>query len=50
MRDAFVRQITARGAAANQEEYGEESFGWLLGEFKKLFNRGTVPKQGNVVE
>jgi hypothetical protein len=46
LRDGWVRQITARAQTqANKEEYGEESFGVAMGEFKRLFNRGSVPKQ-----
>ena len=46
LRDGWVRQITARAQSpANKQEYGEESFGVAMGEFKKLFNRGSVPKQ-----
>jgi hypothetical protein len=46
LRDGWVRQITTRAQSpANKQEYGEESFGVAMGEFKKLFNRGSVPKQ-----
>lgn len=46
LRDGWVRQITVRAQSqANKQEYGEESFGVSMGEFKKLFNRGSVPKQ-----
>lgn len=46
LRDGWVRQITARAQTpTNKVEYGEESFGVAMGEFKKLFNRGSVPKQ-----
>jgi hypothetical protein len=46
LRDGWVRQITARAQSpANKQEYSEESFGTAMGEFKKLFNRGSVPKQ-----
>jgi len=45
LRDAWVRQITARSQTpVNKVEYAEESFGVALAEFKKLLNRGTVPK------
>lgn len=43
LRDAWVRSITAR-ATANQEEYGDDVFGASLGEFKALFSRGSIPK------
>lgn len=43
LRDAWVRSLTAR-AQAKKEEYGDERFGASLGEFKQLFNRGSVPK------
>ena len=44
LRDGWVRSITAR-ATADKETYGDESFGNAVQEFKKLFNRGSVPKQ-----
>lgn len=44
LRDAWVRSITAR-AQRNRDEFGDESFGVAVGEFKALFNRGSVPKQ-----
>jgi hypothetical protein len=43
LRDAWVRHLTAR-AQSNKEEYGDEAFGTAVGEFKTLFNRGSVPK------
>ncbi|KAH6681892.1 putative altered inheritance of mitochondria protein 18, mitochondrial [Halenospora varia] len=43
LRDAWVRSLTAR-AQSNKEEFGDEQFGLSMGEFKKLFNRGSVPK------
>jgi hypothetical protein len=46
LRDGWVRQITARAKLPmNKEEYSEESFGVAMSEFKKLFNRGSVPKK-----
>jgi len=46
LRDGWVRQITARAQTlTNKQEYSEESFGAAMGDFKKLFNRGSVPKQ-----
>jgi hypothetical protein len=44
LRDAWVRSLTAR-ALANREEFGDEQFGKSVAEFKALFNRGSVPKQ-----
>ncbi|KAF7897120.1 hypothetical protein EAF00_005348 [Botryotinia globosa] len=43
LRDAWVRSLTAR-AQKNREEFGDETFGKAMGEFKALFNRGSVPK------
>ncbi|RDW71191.1 hypothetical protein BP6252_07754 [Coleophoma cylindrospora] len=44
LRDAWVRSITAR-AQRNKEEFGDEAFGAAVSHFKTLFNRGSVPKQ-----
>jgi len=44
LRDAWVRSITAK-AQANKDEYGDERFGKSVADFKALFNRGSVPKQ-----
>ena len=44
LRDGWVRAITSR-AQANKEEFGDESFGLAMQNFKALFNRGSVPKQ-----
>ena len=44
LRDGWVRSITAR-AVADKEQYGDEAFGAAVQEFKGLFNRGSVPKQ-----
>lgn len=47
LRDAFVRHLTARSQrdrAVPGAEYNDEAFGIAVGEFKKLFNRGSVPK------
>ncbi|TEY80440.1 hypothetical protein BOTCAL_0038g00410 [Botryotinia calthae] len=43
LRDAWVRSLTAR-AQKNREEFGDEKFGKAKGEFKAMFNRGSVPK------
>lgn len=43
LRDAWVRCLTAK-AQREGEAYGDEAFGLAVGEFKKLFNRGSVPK------
>jgi Chalcone isomerase like len=44
LRDGWVRSITAR-AIADKEQYGDDAFGAAVQEFKGLFNRGSVPKQ-----
>lgn len=45
LRDAWVRHLTARAQKpAYKEEYGDESFGVSMQDFKALFNRGSVPK------
>jgi hypothetical protein len=44
LRDGWVRSITAR-AVADKKQYGDEAFGDAVREFKGLFNRGSVPKQ-----
>ncbi|POS76009.1 hypothetical protein DHEL01_v205595 [Diaporthe helianthi] len=40
LRDGFVRAIQAREGKAKDEEFGE-----AMREFKRIFNRGKVPKQ-----
>jgi hypothetical protein len=45
LRDGWVRAITARAQGSHKGEYGDESFGVAMREFKALFNRGSVPKQ-----
>lgn len=46
LRDAWVRQITARAQSPlYKQEYSDESFGVSMQEFKALLNRGSVPKQ-----
>jgi len=46
LRDAWVRQITARAQLPGYKgEYSDESFGVSMNQFKALFNRGSVPKQ-----
>jgi hypothetical protein len=45
LRDAWVRHLTTRAQSpAYKAEYGDESFGASMQEFKALFNRGSVPK------
>lgn len=44
LRDGFVRAITGRSQRDN-ETYGDEQFGEALKSFKAMFNRGSVPKQ-----
>jgi hypothetical protein len=48
LKDAWVRHLTAR-AQTNKEEFGDESFGVSIQEFKQLFNRGSVPKGKELV-
>jgi hypothetical protein len=43
LRDAWVRGLTGK-AQVERDEYGDEMFGKAVGEFKQLFNRGSVPK------
>lgn len=43
MRDAWVRSLTVR-AQKNRAEFGDAQFGLSMGEFKALFNRGSVAK------
>ncbi|KAI0530080.1 chalcone-flavanone isomerase [Xylaria digitata] len=43
LRDGFVRAITAR-SQSNKTEFGDESFGLAMKDFRSLFNRGKVPK------
>ncbi|KAI1390560.1 chalcone isomerase [Hypoxylon trugodes] len=43
LRDGFVRAITAR-SQGNNRDFGDESFGEAMKEFRGLFNRGKVPK------
>lgn len=46
LRDGWVRQITARAQnPIHKEEFQDESFGAAMQQFKALFNRGSVPKQ-----
>jgi Chalcone isomerase like len=46
LRDAWVRMMTARAQSPGYKaEYGDESFGVSMQKFKALFNRGSVPKQ-----
>ncbi|OLN96716.1 Altered inheritance of mitochondria protein 18, mitochondrial [Colletotrichum chlorophyti] len=44
LRDGFVRAITAR-SSTDKEAYGDEAFGESLKEFKRLFNRGKLQKE-----
>lgn len=44
LRDAWVRSLTAK-SQTNREEYGDELFGKSVADFKALFNRGSIPKQ-----
>ncbi|KAK8124042.1 Chalcone isomerase- subgroup [Apiospora kogelbergensis] len=48
LRDGFVRAITAR-AALGGDEYREDSFGEAMRDFRNLFNRGKVPKAGELI-
>ncbi|KAK1981570.1 chalcone isomerase [Colletotrichum cereale] len=44
LRDGFVRAITAR-SAADKAAYGDEAFGEAMRDFKRLFNRGKLQKE-----
>ena len=44
LRDAFVRHVSARAQGRYKEEFGDEGFGEAVGEFKRLFTRGSIPK------
>lgn len=44
LRDAWVRSLTAK-AQTNRDEFGDELFGKSVADFKALFNRGSIPKQ-----
>ncbi|KAK7994676.1 hypothetical protein PG990_013449 [Apiospora arundinis] len=48
LRDGFVRAITARSALGG-EEYKEDSFGEAMRDFRNIFNRGKVPKAGELI-
>lgn len=48
LRDGFVRAITGR-TQSNAQEYGDEAFGDAMKEFRALFNRGKVPKRGEML-
>ncbi|KAK8062793.1 Chalcone-flavanone isomerase [Apiospora hydei] len=48
LRDGFVRSITARSNAGG-DEYKEDSFGEAMREFRNIFNRGKVPKAGELI-
>ncbi|KAM3070454.1 hypothetical protein ACMFMG_010277 [Clarireedia jacksonii] len=48
LRDAWVRGLTAR-AQQKREEYGDEAFARAVGEFKGVFERGSVPKGRELV-
>ncbi|KAI0095965.1 chalcone isomerase, partial [Daldinia grandis] len=43
LRDGFVRAISAR-SQGNSRDFGDESFGEAMKDFRGLFNRGKVPK------
>ncbi|WYZ46770.1 hypothetical protein EsH8_IX_000995 [Colletotrichum jinshuiense] len=43
LRDAFVRAITAR-SSADKDAYGDDAFGESVKEFRRVFNRGKLPK------
>jgi hypothetical protein len=50
LRDGWVRQITARAQSPlHKDEYSDDSFGVSMQQFKALFNRGSVPKQKELV-
>ncbi|KAK7952964.1 hypothetical protein PG988_013658 [Apiospora saccharicola] len=48
LRDGFVRAITARSNEGGPE-YKEDSFGEAMRSFRDIFNRGKVPKAGELI-
>ncbi|KAK6218615.1 chalcone-flavanone isomerase [Colletotrichum tabaci] len=44
LRDGFVRAITAR-SSVDKDAYGDEAFGQAMKEFNRLFSRGKVQKE-----
>ncbi|KAK8054497.1 hypothetical protein PG994_009564 [Apiospora phragmitis] len=48
LRDGFVRAITAR-ANEGGDEYKADSFGEAMRDFRNVFNRGKVPKAGELI-
>ncbi|PQE18168.1 chalcone-flavanone isomerase protein [Rutstroemia sp. NJR-2017a BBW] len=48
LRDAWVRGLTAR-AQKDRTGYGDEGFAQAVGEFKKVFQKGEVPKGRELV-
>lgn len=48
LRDGFVRAITARSNEGGAE-YKEDSFGEAMRSFRDIFNRGKVPKAGELI-
>lgn len=54
LRDGFVRAIQARtsspgSSTGGKDEFGDEAFGAAMRDFKALFNRGNVPKNGELL-
>lgn len=48
LRDGLVRAILAR-SQSSPLEYGDEDFGKAMKDFRGLFNRGKVPKRGELL-
>ncbi|PQE03080.1 chalcone-flavanone isomerase protein [Rutstroemia sp. NJR-2017a BVV2] len=48
LRDAWVRGLTAR-AQRDRVGYGDEGFAGAVGEFKRVFERGSVPRGRELV-
>ncbi|KAK7740855.1 hypothetical protein SLS62_011000 [Diatrype stigma] len=54
LRDGFVRAIQARTSSPSppsggKDEFGDEAFGAAMRDFKTMFNRGNVPKNGELL-
>lgn len=48
LRDGFVRAITAQ-SQKEPDAYKDEAFGLAMKDFRALFNRGKVPKRGEML-
>ncbi|KAL2754178.1 hypothetical protein ACRALDRAFT_2109005 [Sodiomyces alcalophilus JCM 7366] len=48
LRDGFVRAIQAR-SSTDKKAFGDDAFGEAMREFRGMFTRGKVPKQGEMI-